>query len=396
MAPLFTCESELSPSVASVLTKFKANTRRPAAARVAWRHVIPAGRTAPVLFDAFPELAGVVPWTPLAHVPTAVEPCTAIEDWLGRGGVYMKRDDLISPLYGGNKVRRYEFILADALARGAKHIVTAGGLASTQVMATALFGRALGFKVTSVLFDQPVTTFAQAQIRRYVAAGATLVYGGGYLRTAYETAMSLRREEGSYLILPGAANALANLGYIDAMLELGRQVDKGLAPKPDVILLPTGSSGTLAALALGAAYLGWDTEILGVRIASSLVCNRTSVGFVIRNTDRFMSRHVPAWGRLSGRAKFTLYGGALGRGYGARTPEATVGIEQLRVLTGSPGEVTYSGKALAALHALCNTPAYASKSILLWNTLSSVHPELAPKDQVPAALSFVIERTPKV
>jgi D-cysteine desulfhydrase len=358
--------------------------------------VIPEGRKAPVLFDVFPELSKVVPWTPLAHVPTAVEPCSAIAEWLGRGGVYMKRDDLISPLYGGNKVRRYEFVLADAMAQGAKHIVTAGGLASTQVMATALFGRALGLGVTSVLFDQPVTTFAQAQIRRYVQAGAQLVYGGGYLRTAYETAMAMRRSPGSYLILPGAANALANLGYIDAMLELGRQVEQGITPKPDVIMLPTGSSGTLAALALGAAYLGWDTEILGVRITSSMVCNRASVGFVIRNTDRFMGRHVRSWGRRWSKVNFTLYGGALGRGYGARTPEATVGIEQLRVLTGSPGEVTYSGKALAALHALCNTKTYASKSILLWNTLSSVHPELAPVEHVPAALSFVMERVTKV
>ena len=56
----------------------------------------------------------------------------------------------------------------------------------------------------------------------------------------------------------------------------------------------------------------------------------------------------------------------------------------------------YSGNALAALHALCNTPAYTSKSILLWNMLSSVHPELAPVEPVPAALSFAMERAPKV
>jgi len=66
------------------------------------------------------------------------------------------------------------------------------------------------------------------------------------------------------------------------------------------------------------------------------------------------------------------------------------------VLTGSAGELTYSGKAVAGVPALCNTKAYASKSILLWNTLSSVHPVLAPKEQVPAALLFAMERTPKV
>ncbi len=67
----------------------------------------------------------------LAEVPTAVEACDAIHDWLGRDGVFMKRDDLVSRLYGGNKVRRYEFVLADAKERGAKRIVTLGGLASS-------------------------------------------------------------------------------------------------------------------------------------------------------------------------------------------------------------------------------------------------------------------------
>src|SRR5262245_46004453 len=128
----------------------------------------------PRLSDAFPGLAGKLPWRSLAQVPTAVEPCDAIAGWLGRGGVWIKHDDQISPLYGGNKVRRYEFVLADALERGSRRIVTAGGLASTQVMATALFGRALGLQVQAVLFDQPVTRFARRAMLADVTAGAEL------------------------------------------------------------------------------------------------------------------------------------------------------------------------------------------------------------------------------
>ena len=90
--------------------------------------VIPAHRRAPLLFDLLPDLGRGVPWTPLAHVPTPVEPCDAIAPWLGRSGITMKRDDLVSPLYGGNKIRRYEFLLADARAKGADRLVTAGGL----------------------------------------------------------------------------------------------------------------------------------------------------------------------------------------------------------------------------------------------------------------------------
>jgi len=214
---------------------------------------LPEGRARPLLFDAFPGLARDLAFTPLAHVPTPIEPMTAIPSLGSR--VWMKRDDLCSPLYGGNKVRRYELVLADIRAQGKTRIVTAGGLASTQAMATALFGRELGFSVRIVLFDQPITAFAKHAMLVDADAGAELIWGGGYVTTALRTWRTLRAETNeNALILPGAANPLANLGYVDAMLELAQQVEAGVCPRPDRIVLPTGSSGTLAALALGAAW----------------------------------------------------------------------------------------------------------------------------------------------
>jgi D-cysteine desulfhydrase len=351
----------------------------------------PLERTAPLLFREFPELAKSTPWMPLAHVPTAIEPCDAIADWLGRSsGVFMKRDDLISPLYGGNKVRRYEFLLADARQRGKKRIVTVGGLASTQAMATVLFGRALGFEVRLVLFDQPVTQFALDAVRGFASAGAEIIYGGGYLPTAIRAYGAQRRGASeNYFIMPGAAGALANLGYLDAMLELAQQVERGEAPRPDVIVLPTGSSGTLAALALGAAYLGWDTEIVGVRITTALATNRLTVSTVIRNTDRALSAREPRWKSLRHRARYRLYGDALGRGYGYPTPEAIEGAAQVEALTGAYGEVTYSGKALAGLRALLAEPRYRDKVFLFWNTLSTPRPIIDNTAPLPPSLAWM-------
>jgi D-cysteine desulfhydrase len=99
----------------------------------------PPGRAAPLLFEAFPAMRAGVPWRPLCHVPTAVEPCEALTPWLGRGGVWAKRDDLISPVYGGNKVRRFEFLFADLAARNARRIVTAGGSFGRQLCETLFF-----------------------------------------------------------------------------------------------------------------------------------------------------------------------------------------------------------------------------------------------------------------
>ena len=353
--------------------------------------VRPKGRAEPHIFRELPGLRAL-PWMPLVHAPTAVEPCDAIADWLGRDGVFMKRDDLASPLYGGNKVRRYEFVLADLFAQGKKRIVTAGGIASTQAMATSLFGHALQLPVRIIHFGQPITRFARNAILTNVSAGAELVWGGNYLTAIWRTWRSMSKE--SYLILPGAANALANLGYIDAMLELGEQVARGEMPKPDAIVLPTGSSGTLAALALGASWLGWDTEIIGVRIAPPYACNRFTIGAIVRHTDRFLARHDPKWTRRSHRVNYSLYGGALGPGYGYPTPEAIEAIPQLTRLTSEEGEVTYSGKALAALRTLGQSERWKNKTLLLWNTLSTPRPKIDPTaiERVPAPLRFVFER----
>jgi D-cysteine desulfhydrase len=346
-------------------------------------------RRAPLLFDAFPDLARAVPWTPLVPGPTAVESCDAIGHWLGRRGVFMKRDDLVSPLYGGNKVRRYEFVLADALQKNARRLITAGGIGSTQVMATAIFGRALGFQVRAILFEQPVTEFTRESVLGFVDSGAELWNGGGYATTTWRTLRATRTGDDNYLILPGAANAFANLGYVDAMLELAAQVERGQAPKPDVIVLPAGSSGTLAALALGSAHLGWTTEVVGVRITSAVACNRLTAGFVIGNTDLFLASRARGWRSRRRPVRFSIYGRALGRGYGYPTAEALEGAAMMSELTGARGEVTYSGKALAALRALASLPAYRKKTILLWNTLSA-----SARARVPSALDWVFTRTP--
>ncbi len=344
----------------------------------------------PHLFQRYPSLARELAFVELAQVPTPVERITRIADWLGRHDLWMKRDDAISPIYGGNKVRRYELVLADVLRRGKKRIVTVGGLASTQVMATALFGKHLGLPVTAVLFDQPKTRFMQQALLTSLAAGAALVHGGGYLATAWRAWRHFGRD--AYFIPPGAANPLANLGYIDAMFELGEQVARGEMPRPDAIILPTGSSGTLAAMAIGAALLGWPTEIVGVRITLRIATNRVTIGAILRGTWRYLSLRVPELQAMSLPApRWRLLHTALGHGYGHPTREALEALPKVEDLLGAPGEVTYSAKALVGLRTLARDPAYAGKTLLLWNTLSSVRPSLdaVSPEMLPKALRTV-------
>lgn len=348
-------------------------------------------RARPLVFERFERLEKL-PWVPLVDAPTRVHRAEAIAEVMGRSDLWVKRDDQASKLYGGNKVRRYEFVLADAIERGAKRILTVGGLASTQVMATAVLAKSLGLSVTAVLFDQPVTEFARRAIRTDVSAGAELVYGGSYLRTGLKTLRQYRRDGSDYFIAPGASGPRANLGYIDAILELAGQVESEQCPQPEVIVLPTGSAGTLAAIALATAWLGWSTEVIGVRIAPLVACNNLTVARVIRSTARWMASRTgdSRWTSLSPR--WRLFHGAIGRGYGYATRESLEAIAWNRALTGVDGEVTYSAKALAGLRVIAHEKAYRDKTILLWQTLSSVEPRLFQDvdERVPGELRWVL------
>ena len=302
------------------------------------------------LMAEHPALRHAVPWLPLAHVPTPVEPCTPIRDYLGRDGVWIKRDDLLSPLYGGNKVRRFEHLLASAREHGASHILTVGGLGSTQVIAASVHGTRLGFQVTSVLFDQPVTAFVRRALQTSVAAGGRLVHGGSYASTVRRFWTAYAENRQPYVIAPGAFGPVANLGYVDAMFELAGQVERKEMPRPDVIVVAAGSGATLAALALGAAMLRWSTLLVGVRITDLLACNRATVRLQLEGTARTLAALSP---RFSRRAlpppHFALDHRAVGQGYGHPTDDAVAAALQLQTLTGAPSDSTYTGKALGAL-----------------------------------------------
>lgn len=342
--------------------------------------IIPPVRRPP-LFEVFPELRGAVPFRPLVFAPTKVERITRTH-YFGREDLWIKRDDMVSPLYGGNKVRRFEFLLADAEEKGRRTLVTAGGLASTQVTATILFGKALGFEVAAVFFDQPMTDFLRRALALDAAAHAVLVYGGSYTATMWRGWRTYRSLDRPYLIAPGASSPLALLGYLDAMMELGEQVERGEMPRPDRIVLPAGSGGTAAAIALGCSILGWPTIVTAVRITEAFACNRAILHLWIERTRAFLKRRSPTFAKMRlPAAQFDIDGSALGEGYGYPTPEAEEAIEPIREMIGAAGEVTYSGKAVAALKRIAaDRP---NETILLWNTLSSRRPELPAMNDLP-------------
>jgi len=338
-----------------------------------------------LLFSELPGLRSI-PFLPIASAPTPVERITAFPEFGDR--VFVKRDDRASTIYGGNKIRRLELLLAKAADEGARTIVTAGGLASTQVTATILLGRTFGFDVTAVMFDQPKTDFLREALAVDLRAGGRLVYGGSYARTARLFVRERARAMRPFTILPGAATPLCNLAYVDAMLELAQQVERGELPRPTRIVVPQGSGGTVAGIAVGASLLGWDTVVVGVRITDLAVSNRATIALLVDQTARLIARSGgPARRRLT-RTRVEVDHRFIGKGYGHATPEAEAGARDVSKVIGAPGEITYSGKAFAGLRR--QVAEHPDDVVLFWATLSSVGrtpTRMAPPDGAPTDIA---------
>jgi 1-aminocyclopropane-1-carboxylate deaminase/D-cysteine desulfhydrase-like pyridoxal-dependent ACC family enzyme len=323
------------------------------------------------LFDAYPQLTDRIPWLSIGEYPTPVQPLEVGEE------VFIKRDDLSAQPYGGNKVRKLEFLLASARARGARRLITVGAAGSHHALATAIYGKQHGFQVTLVLFPQPLTNHVRETLLNDVAHGAELRWTRRMemVPTAL-FATSLRyRGEGAAVIPAGGSDATGTLGYVNASFELMQQVQAGNLPLPASIIVAAGTLGTVAGLALGFALQNVPMKIIAVRITSRIVTNERVLMRLIRGADDILRRAGLSGDRADAAFKSVeLRHEFIGRGYGISTPEADAAAETLAKL-GIHLDTTYTAKAAAALLAQTET---APKPTLFWHTLSAAEPPLPP------------------
>ncbi len=327
------------------------------------------------LRDRFPGTQALAHVT-LACLPTPVEPLTELARLLGLRSLFVKRDDVSGEAYGGNKVRKLELLLGQALGEQRKSVLTFGARGSNHVRATAVYGKQLGLRVHAVLTPQPPTPYLEANLLADRAAGATLHFVDSYRESADRgTALQnqLTREDGidPFVIPFGGTVPRGTIGFVNAALELAAQVERGELPSPDVIYVPFGSMGTASGLATGFAAIGLPIAVIGVRvvpteIASLALARRVVQDAValLRESDRGFPTLEPEKVGLRVRDEF------LGDGYAMPTTEAQEAVE-LAAAHGLRLETTYTGKALAALVADARAGQFTNKTVLFWNTYSS-------------------------
>jgi D-cysteine desulfhydrase len=263
--------------------------------------------------------------------------------------LWCKDEGRSAPGYGGNKIRKLEWVLPRVPAGSA--LITAGAVGSNHVLATALHGRRQGLRVHAVLVPQPGTAAA----RRNAGVSAALLHGVwpagneaaavGALARAVGAAW---REDGRRpaVVWIGGSTSHGVLGWVGGGLELAAQVTRGELPAPRRVYVPAGSGGIAAGLLVGLAAAGLRCEVHAVRVADRVWANRRAVLTLARLAVRRLREAGATVPDVDPRA-LVLDQRWFGSGYGHPT-RAGHRAGELAGAAGLPIEPTYSAKTLAA------------------------------------------------
>lgn len=287
----------------------------------------------------FPRLEFIGAPTPLEYLPR-------FSDYLGRE-IFIKRDDVTPLAMGGNKVRKLEFLAADALREGADTLVTAGAIQSNHVRQTAAVAAKLGLHCVALL-ENPIGT----QAENYLSNGNRLLLDLFNVQVEMCAALDdpdvqlqelATRIEAQgfrpYVIPVGGSNALGALGYVESALEIAQQCEG--AVNLSSVVVASGSAGTHAGLAVGLEHLLPETELIGVTVSRSVADQKPKVVALQQAVARELE--------LSAAAEIKLWDEYFAPGYGTPNEEGMEAVKLLARLEGILLDPVYTGKAMAGL-----------------------------------------------
>lgn len=306
--------------------------------------------------------------TPLAlgRYPTPVFRADALSPHL-----WVKNDGETALRYGGNKVRKLEWLLAEARERGATRIVTAGAAGSHHVLATALYARELGIPTVAVLCPQEESQHARDTLRASLAAGIELHAVGSMAEVPLGVARVVSRHD--YVIGPGGTSRSSTRGYVTAMEELAAQVRAGELPEPDEIVAAVGSGGTVAGILAGVVKAGLRSRVVGVSVAAPAWLARRIV-LALAKTALARSE------RRGIEVRLEIDASELGRGYGHPTASGERATNEAK-RAGLVLDPTYTAKTFAHVLTMLGG---GKRRVLYVHTLSS------------APLSPLLENAPEL
>jgi D-cysteine desulfhydrase family pyridoxal phosphate-dependent enzyme len=290
--------------------------------------------------------------------PTPVQELSRLRATLGGGPrLLAKRDDAIPFGFGGNKVRKLEFTVAQALAEGADTLVTVGGVQSNHARATAAVAAKLGLQCVLILNGvPPVVPSGNLLLSQLLGAEVEYIPSRAERAEASEQSLTRLREEGRkpFFIPLGASTPIGALGFVSAMGELAEQ-----DMVPDVIVHACSSGGTQAGLVAGAALHGLKTRIIGVSADDPAEVIGANVRRIIEGIDRFHMLH----------GEIEVDDARVGEGYGIPTQESREAQALAAQTEALFVDHTYTAKALGAVIAYIREGRFSEdETVLFWHT----------------------------
>lgn len=291
------------------------------------------------LLHQFPRLELLGAPTPLEHLPR-------LSDYLGRD-IFIKRDDFTPVALGGNKLRKLEFLAADALREGADVLLTAGAIQSNHVRQTAAVAAKLGLKCVALL-ENPIGTTSE----NYLSNGNRLMLDLMDVEIVMVDALHNPTEQLAaqaehleaqgfrpYIVPVGGSNALGALGYFECAQEIAHQ-SEGVVDFAAVVVA-SGSAGTHAGLAVGLEQLLPETELVGVTVSRKVEAQLP----VVERIRSALAEQL----EVQAKAPITLWDDYFAPRYGEPNEEGMAAVKLLARLEGIMLDPVYTGKAMAGL-----------------------------------------------
>ncbi len=300
------------------------------------------------------------PNIPFAILPTPLYKLENLSRELGKN-IYIKRDDMIGVALGGNKVRKLEFLLADARDKGADVVLTAGGPQSNHAMLTAACAAQLGMKAILVLKKRGELSGGNLILDDIFGAEVRLVDTDSYddVYAEMHRIMDQLRQEGHtpYFIPVGGSVPLGSMGYVNCAREIANQAQE-LGVAFDSIVSATGSGGTYAGLTYGAKLFLPGARSIGVGVCDDPF---EEIAYdLMKGIQELMESDVPVE-KEDIHMKFHI-----GPGYAVPSPEGCAAVRRLARSEGILVDPVYTGKALAGFFQLLEEGYFADDENILF------------------------------
>lgn len=331
------------------------------------------------LFEKYPNLKGSVHHVSLGSFPTPIKKLQTLGSLLKSNNLFIKQDTASGSLFGGNKVRKLEFLLGDAQAQEAKGVATMGFAGSNHTCATTLYAKQCGMRCICMHLPQIPTAYLRRNLLLSYAAGAELnLYKaqGERDKALCDRNKAFKKETGQclYFIPSGGSNELGTIGFVNAIFELHKQIGQGVIPEPDFIYVACGSCATTAGLMLGIKACGLKTIVVPICIEPQDfdLQHEQKCKNLFNITSQYLNKRDPSFPLLTiSEQDVVINHDFVGAGYAITTNQGKEAIQLLERTENIKLDGTYAGKAFAAMLHDISEKKLHDKAILFWNTFCS-------------------------